>query len=176
MSGDQPCSVEECDRPVCARGLCMAHYQRQRRHGELGAGALLRPGFRPEATAAVTVSPSGHCQFNKLVMDHLGHPSRIMAASSEGVITIWLPAPGDHRPYSVSQAKKNVTRCQGVAGLSRITAESGLRPNVLRAKYRAELSYDERGPVVTIRAGDMLAKDPRGRYAADGAGIEAVPA
>lgn len=34
------CSVEGCDKPYCARGLCKTHYNRWRRRGVIGGEAL----------------------------------------------------------------------------------------------------------------------------------------
>jgi hypothetical protein len=31
------CTVDDCDKPVEAKGLCVAHYHRQRRHGSTDA-------------------------------------------------------------------------------------------------------------------------------------------
>jgi len=37
------CTIQDCGSPVHARGLCRAHYQRHRRHGDpLGGGARRR--------------------------------------------------------------------------------------------------------------------------------------
>ncbi len=42
MTSDRTCSVDECDRPVVARGWCTLHYSRWRRTGKPGAAAPQR--------------------------------------------------------------------------------------------------------------------------------------
>lgn len=42
---DTPCSVEGCDRPHLARGLCRKHYQRWKKHGTTEL-AQVAPGGR----------------------------------------------------------------------------------------------------------------------------------
>lgn len=41
------CSVEGCDRGVTAKGLCPLHYDRLRRHGDVGPAGRVRKGPRP---------------------------------------------------------------------------------------------------------------------------------
>lgn len=36
---DQPCAIDDCPKPVLARGLCRMHYWRLRRHGDPMLGA-----------------------------------------------------------------------------------------------------------------------------------------
>ena len=38
------CWARGCDREVIARGLCMGHYQRSRRYGDVLAALPLKPG------------------------------------------------------------------------------------------------------------------------------------
>jgi hypothetical protein len=63
---DQPktCSVETCDRPVLATGLCRAHYQRRREHvdvlPDIPVGAVRRgSSLRHEVAERHRASPEG---------------------------------------------------------------------------------------------------------------------
>ncbi|QZT60930.1 hypothetical protein [Mycolicibacterium austroafricanum] len=47
MTGTRSCSVDGCDRDHYAHGLCMTHYQRQRRHGS--PEIVHRRGRKPRA-------------------------------------------------------------------------------------------------------------------------------
>jgi hypothetical protein len=48
-----PCSVEECGRPVEAKGLCLLHYMRVRRTGEVGSS-------KPREVAGKFVTEKGY--------------------------------------------------------------------------------------------------------------------
>jgi hypothetical protein len=49
------CTIDGCDRGVAAKGLCSAHYQRQRKHGNPLAGLPLRDSGK-------TLVPHGICR------------------------------------------------------------------------------------------------------------------
>ena len=51
------CSVHDCDYPARARGMCSAHYARQRRLGSPTAGGLLRRYRITEAQAFAAYMP-----------------------------------------------------------------------------------------------------------------------
>lgn len=40
---ERTCSVEGCNRPAWAKGMCLMHYRRQRKHGDPGGAESLRP-------------------------------------------------------------------------------------------------------------------------------------
>ena len=50
-SGRRSCTVAGCGRPHHARGLCLAHYQRRRRHGN--TYAAIEVGAQVEGERAV---------------------------------------------------------------------------------------------------------------------------
>lgn len=59
MATSRVCSVKNCGKPMHARGLCGAHYWRQRKHGDpLGGGAVYGAAFEFFSNVVLTCTDS----------------------------------------------------------------------------------------------------------------------
>ena len=52
------CSIDECESPISARGLCSMHYQRQKRHG---SPHVRLTAATPEDAFRMNVAEDGDC-------------------------------------------------------------------------------------------------------------------
>ena len=80
MTYARACSVEGCNRPHCARGLCSAHYQRLKKPGGIGMFDIGTPkGARPAWIAAHVDFDGDDCLMWPFSCDPNGY-----GASSDG--------------------------------------------------------------------------------------------
>lgn len=63
------CSIDGCDKPYLARGLCSMHYKRARRLGDPGEASVRKPGPTPQLDCKVQGCPKafkakGFCEMH----------------------------------------------------------------------------------------------------------------
>jgi len=99
------CTVDGCDRPHLARGLCKLHYDRKRTTGEPGPATPMADRTPPEhcivAGCARSCKAKGYCAMHYgrlLVHGEVGGPERLLAHKGGGYVNkhgyrrIYLPA------------------------------------------------------------------------------------
>lgn len=72
-----PCTIDGCERPRKARGLCATHYMRQRRHGDT---STVKASGRPRGPARAAVGAIFDTYWGGRTIDRYDRAQRILAA------------------------------------------------------------------------------------------------
>lgn len=78
------CSVDDCEKPVVARGLCRKHYVRWSRHGDPAIVKVIRGATCGVQDCERSATGQGFCNLHYKRLRRNGDPSATVRAASHG--------------------------------------------------------------------------------------------